>query len=59
MRTVMLQNSPGNNGSEVRNGVAYDIEAGDVVVIPAGTAHRLTRLATTSTTSWCASIPTR
>lgn len=40
----MLQNSPGNNGSEVRNGAAYDIEAGDVVVIPAGTAHWFTKI---------------
>ncbi len=37
MRTVVEFNGPGNNGSEVRNGVAYELKAGDVVVIPAGT----------------------
>jgi mannose-6-phosphate isomerase-like protein (cupin superfamily) len=42
--TVVLQNGPGNNGSEVRNGVAYQIKAGDVVVIPAGTGHWFTRI---------------
>jgi hypothetical protein len=30
--------------SEVRNGIAYDIKAGDVVVIPAGTRHWSTRI---------------
>lgn len=44
MRTVVLQNGPGNNGSEVRNGVAYEIKAGDVVVIPAGTGHWFTKI---------------
>ena len=36
-RTVREFNGPGNNGSDIRNGVAYNIKAGDVVVIPAGT----------------------
>ena len=44
MPTVVLQNGPGNNGSEVRDGVAYDIKAGDVVVIPAGTGHWFTKI---------------
>jgi mannose-6-phosphate isomerase-like protein (cupin superfamily) len=45
MPTVVLQNGPGNNGSEVRHGVAYDIKAGDVIVIPAGTGHWFTKIA--------------
>ena len=44
MRTVVEFNGPGNNGSEVRNGIAYDLKAGDVVVIPAGTGHWFTRI---------------
>ena len=44
MRTVVEFNGPGNNGTEVRDGVAYDIKAGDVVVIPAGTGHWFTRI---------------
>jgi mannose-6-phosphate isomerase-like protein (cupin superfamily) len=44
LRTVVEFNGPGNNGSEVRDGVAYEIKAGDVVVIPAGTGHWFTRI---------------
>jgi mannose-6-phosphate isomerase-like protein (cupin superfamily) len=38
-RTVVEFNGPGNNGSDIRNGVAHQLKAGDVVVIPAGTGH--------------------
>jgi mannose-6-phosphate isomerase-like protein (cupin superfamily) len=39
LRTVVEYNGPGNNGADIRNGVAYNIKVGDVVVIPAGTGH--------------------
>jgi mannose-6-phosphate isomerase-like protein (cupin superfamily) len=43
-RTVVEFNGPGNNGSDIKNGVAYNIKAGDVVVIPAGTGHWFTKI---------------
>jgi mannose-6-phosphate isomerase-like protein (cupin superfamily) len=42
--TVRLFNGPGNNGSSVRNGLTYQLKAGDVVVIPAGTGHWFTKI---------------
>lgn len=44
MRTVVEFNGQGNNGSEVRDGIAYELKEGDVVVIPAGTGHWFTRI---------------
>jgi mannose-6-phosphate isomerase-like protein (cupin superfamily) len=44
LTTVRLLNGPGNNAKEIRNGVSYDIKAGDVVIIPAGTGHQFTRI---------------
>jgi len=43
-RTVVEFNGPGNNGTEIRNGVAYNLKPGDVVVIPAGTGHWFTKI---------------
>ena len=42
--TVRMFNGPGNNGTTIRNGVAYQLKAGDVVVIPAGTGHWFTKI---------------
>src|SRR5207253_8281793 len=43
-RTVVEFNGPGNNGSEIKNGVSYHLKPGDVVVIPAGTGHWFTKI---------------
>lgn len=42
--TVRLLNGPGNNAKAIRNGVAHELKAGDVVVIPAGTGHQFTKI---------------
>lgn len=44
LTTVRLLNGPGNNAKDIRNGVSYNIKAGDVVFIPAGTGHQFTRI---------------
>jgi mannose-6-phosphate isomerase-like protein (cupin superfamily) len=44
LRTVREFNGPGHNGSEIRQGVVYQLKTGDVVVIPAGTGHWFTKI---------------
>src|SRR5436189_1685500 len=44
LETVRLFNGPGNNGSTIRNGKAYNLKVGDVIVIPAGTGHQFTKI---------------
>lgn len=44
MQTVIEFNGPGNGGADIRNGVTYNIKAGDVVIIPAGTGHWFHRI---------------
>lgn len=44
LQTVIEFNGPGNNGSDIRNGVTYHLKPGDVVVIPAGTGHWFTKI---------------
>jgi mannose-6-phosphate isomerase-like protein (cupin superfamily) len=41
---VRLLNGPGGNGSSVRDGATYQLKAGDVVIIPAGTGHWFTKI---------------
>jgi mannose-6-phosphate isomerase-like protein (cupin superfamily) len=43
-RTVVEYNGPGNNGSEIRNGLTLQLKPGDMVVIPAGTGHWFTKI---------------
>jgi mannose-6-phosphate isomerase-like protein (cupin superfamily) len=42
--TVRMFNGPGNNSDSINNGVTYQLKAGDVVVIPAGTGHWFTKI---------------
>jgi mannose-6-phosphate isomerase-like protein (cupin superfamily) len=41
---VRMLNGPGNNAASIRNGVAHQLKAGDVIVIPAGTGHWFTKI---------------
>lgn len=42
--TVRLLNGPGNGAAGIRNGVTYELKAGDAVIIPAGTGHQFTKI---------------
>lgn len=41
---VRFLNGPGGNASSVRAGATYQLKAGDVVIIPAGTGHWFTKI---------------
>jgi mannose-6-phosphate isomerase-like protein (cupin superfamily) len=43
-RAVQFLNGPGSNSIDIRNAQEVDLEAGDVLVIPAGTGHQFTRI---------------
>jgi mannose-6-phosphate isomerase-like protein (cupin superfamily) len=43
-RAVRLLNGPGANGTDIRNAAEHELEAGDVLVIPAGTGHQFTKI---------------
>jgi len=44
LKTVRVQNGPGNGAKAMRDGVPYEIGPGDVVFIPAGTGHQFTKI---------------
>jgi mannose-6-phosphate isomerase-like protein (cupin superfamily) len=44
LETVRLFNGPGNGAESIRGGVTYQLKAGDVVIIPAGTGHWFTKI---------------
>ena len=43
-RAVQFLNGPGNNAADIRNAQTYELKAGDVFVIPAGTGHQFTKI---------------
>jgi mannose-6-phosphate isomerase-like protein (cupin superfamily) len=43
-RAVRLLNGPGANGTDIRGAAEHELEAGDVLVIPAGTGHQFTKI---------------
>ena len=43
-RAVQFLNGPGSNSESIRNSRTYELEEGDVLVIPAGTGHQFTRI---------------
>jgi mannose-6-phosphate isomerase-like protein (cupin superfamily) len=43
-RAVRLLNGPGANGTDMRNPAEHELQAGDVLVIPAGTGHQFTKI---------------
>ena len=43
-RAVQLLNGPGANATDLRNPAEHELQAGDVLVIPAGTGHQFTKI---------------
>jgi mannose-6-phosphate isomerase-like protein (cupin superfamily) len=44
LETVKLLNGPGNNAASIRDGVAHELKADDVMIVPAGTGHWFTKI---------------
>ena len=43
-RAVRMLNGPGANGTDMRGPAEHELNAGDVLVIPAGTGHQFTKI---------------
>ena len=43
-RAVQFLIGPGNNSADMRNPRTYELKAGDVFIIPAGTGHQFTKI---------------
>ncbi len=43
-QAVKMLNGPGNNAVSIQNGVTYQLKAGDVIIVPAGTGHWFTKI---------------
>jgi mannose-6-phosphate isomerase-like protein (cupin superfamily) len=41
---VRMLNGPGANGTSIQNGATFELEPGDVIVIPAGVGHWFTKI---------------
>ncbi len=44
LNTVRLLNGPGNSAKSIEDGQTFELKAGDVVIIPAGTGHQFVKI---------------